>query len=179
MARYLFALFIIVPVIEIALFVLLGDLIGFWPTMGGVVLTAIIGSLLLRWQGFKVFERIQTALAQGQFPATPIVDGVMLAVAGALLLTPGFFTDAIGFLLFVPQVRRALFKFLRSRITVSAYRASGPGGYSGGFSGSFSTGSGPRPGAANQDAPPRGTIDLEEDQWRREDDEDDSDRRQR
>ena len=116
MGRMLFGLFLIVPIIEIALFIALGDLIGFWWTMAGVVITAVIGSLLLRWQGFAVLERIRTALGQGTFPGRPIIDGVMLAIAGALLLTPGFFTDTVGFVLFVPAVRTAVFRFLRSRV---------------------------------------------------------------
>jgi UPF0716 protein FxsA len=118
MGRLLFATFIIVPIIEIALFVLLGDIIGFWWTMAGVLITAVIGSVLLRWQGFRVVARIREALNQGSFPARPIIDGVMLAVAGALLLTPGFFTDTIGFLLFIPAVRTAVFGFVRARVTV-------------------------------------------------------------
>lgn len=120
MGRVLFAVFVIVPIIEIALFVLLGDLIGFWWTMAGVVVTAVIGSLLLRWQGLAVLGRIRGALNQGAFPARPIADGMMLAIAGALLLTPGFFTDTVGFLLFVPVVRTVIYRFLRERVTVVA-----------------------------------------------------------
>lgn len=118
MGRVLLALFLIVPIVEIAGFVLLGDLIGFWWTMAGVVVTAVIGSFLLRWQGLAVLDRIRTDLGHGTLPARPIMDGVMMAIAGALLLTPGFFTDAIGFLLFVPAVRTAIFAFLKSRFEV-------------------------------------------------------------
>jgi UPF0716 protein FxsA len=127
MGRALFAVFVIVPIIEIALFVLLGDVIGFWWTMAGVVATAIIGSLLLRWQGLAVLVRIRAALNQGAFPARPIADGMMLAIAGALLLTPGFFTDTVGFLLFVPLVRTAVYRFLRERVTVVASASMRPG----------------------------------------------------
>lgn len=118
--RALFLLFLVVPIIEIALFAALGGLIGFWWTMGGVLVTAIAGWLLLRAQGFATLARIRQALSQGTFPAREIVDGVMLAIAGALLLTPGYFTDLLGFLLFVPAIRSAVFRFLRSRMTVVA-----------------------------------------------------------
>jgi UPF0716 protein FxsA len=143
MARILFATFIIVPVIEIGLFVALGDLIGFWWTMGAVVFTAIVGSILLRWQGFAILTRIQTTLNAGAFPGREIIDGVMLAVAGVLLLTPGFFTDAMGFLLFVPFVRHAIFRFLRARFSVVGVRAG--------------------PNEPKQDGP---TIDIDSDKWR-------------
>lgn len=118
MSRILFALFVVVPIIEIAIFVALGGLIGFWWTMGGIVFTAILGSFLLRQQGMSVLFSIQNKLNAGGFPAQEIVDGVMLAIAGALLLTPGFFTDAVGFSLFVPMVRQTLFQELRKRVKV-------------------------------------------------------------
>ncbi|MEX0628930.1 MAG: FxsA family protein, partial [Cucumibacter sp.] len=108
------------PIIEIARVVALGGLLGFWGTMGGVLVTASAGWLLLRAQGFATIVRIRQALSQGTLPAQEIVDGVMLAIAGALLLTPGYFTDLLGFLLFVPAIRSAVFRFLRSRITVVA-----------------------------------------------------------
>ncbi|NOZ32167.1 MAG: FxsA family protein [Alphaproteobacteria bacterium] len=143
MGRILFATFVIVPIIEIGLFVALGDIIGFWWTMGAVVFTAVLGSVLLRLQGFAILNRIQTALNAGTFPGREIVDGVMMAVAGVLLLTPGFFTDAIGFSLFVPGVRQAIFRFVRSKISV--------------------VGNGPGPQKPDQNGP---TIDMDSDQWR-------------
>lgn len=116
--RLIFAAFIIVPIVEIALFVWVGGLVGIWWTLAGVLLTAIAGSLLLRWQGKRIWTRINAALRQGAFPARDIVDGVMIAVAGVLLLTPGYFTDFMGLLLFIPAVRFAVFRFLRSRVTI-------------------------------------------------------------
>ncbi len=116
--RLIFAAFIIVPVIEIAIFVWIGGLVGIWWTLGGVLLTAIAGSLLLRWQGARIWSRINATLRQGAFPAREIVDGVMIAIAGVLLLTPGYFTDLLGLLLFVPALRLAVFRFLRSRIAI-------------------------------------------------------------
>ncbi|MCF4096925.1 FxsA family protein [Maritalea mediterranea] len=153
MSRILFALFVVVPIIEIAIFVALGGLIGFWWTMGGIVFTAILGSILLRQQGMSVLFSIQNKLNAGGFPAQEIVDGVMLAIAGALLLTPGFFTDAVGFSLFVPLVRQNLFTELRKRVKVvsatsyqSYHQGPGPGGFH------------------RQDD--EDVIDLEDDHWR-------------
>lgn len=116
--RLVFAAFIIVPIIEIAIFVWIGGLVGIWWTLAGVLLTAIVGSLLLRWQGARIWSRINSALRQGAFPARDIVDGVMIAIAGVLLLTPGYFTDLLGLLLFIPALRLAVFRFLRSRVSI-------------------------------------------------------------
>lgn len=153
MSRILFALFVVIPVVEIAIFVALGGLIGFWWTMGGVVLTAILGSYLLRRQGMSVLFSIQNKLNAGSFPAQEIVDGVMLAVAGALLLTPGFFTDAIGFSLFVPQVRHVLFAELRKRVNIVSAQS-----YQRQYQSGFSEPQRPRA----ED----GVIDLDEEDWR-------------
>lgn len=122
LGRLIFAAFIIVPIIEIAIFVWIGGLVGIWWTLGGVLLTAIAGSVLLRWQGARIWSRINAALRQGAFPAREIVDGVMIAIAGVLLLTPGYFTDLLGLLLFVPALRLAVFRFLRSRVSIVAGR---------------------------------------------------------
>ncbi len=101
-------IFIIVPIVEIALLIQLGGLIGLWPTLFIVVATAFIGSWLLRSQGWNVFNRAQIALAAGEFPAHELFDGLCLIVAGVLLLTPGFATDALGLVLFVPGLRLIL-----------------------------------------------------------------------
>lgn len=154
MGRYLFALFLVVPIIEIAIFVAMGGLIGFWWTMGGVVFTAILGSYLLRLQGFAVWADVQGKLRVGQFPGQSIVDGIMLAIAGALLLTPGFFTDAVGFALFVPQVRYFIFEQLRLRVGV--VQASSFTNYT-----SQDT---KQPNSSIRDDD--GVIDLEDDDWR-------------
>jgi UPF0716 protein FxsA len=147
LGRLLFLVFLIVPMIEIALFIWLGQTIGLWPTLLGVVITALIGSAVIRRQGISLLAEIQRLMAAGQLPARQILDGVMLAVSGALLLTPGYFTDATGFLLLVPAVRSAIYEFMKSRVRIVE-----PGGA--GFSGA-------RP-------PPRrdGVIDLDDDEWR-------------
>ena len=111
-ALFLLLLFIGVPLVEIAVFIQVGDVIGLWPTLAIVVLTAIAGSLLLRLQGASVLMRAQQALSRGEMPLAEVFDGACLLVAGALLLTPGFVTDTLGALLFVPAVRTALRRFL-------------------------------------------------------------------
>lgn len=107
---------LVVPLMEIAAFVLIGGQIGVWATLAMVVVTAIIGSFLLRWQGVSLLRRIQSEMAAQRLPAKDLVRGAMLVVAGILLLTPGFVTDAIGFLLFVPPIQDAIWSFLKTRI---------------------------------------------------------------
>jgi len=110
MGLVFFALFLLVPIIEIIGFMQIGSLIGLWPTLGIVILTAIAGSMLLRHQGMAVLFRTQSMIQEGKIPVDEMIDGICLAIAGALLLTPGFFTDIFGFLLFVPPFRRTLAK---------------------------------------------------------------------
>ena len=114
----LFLLFLAVPLIEIALFILIGGKIGVFATLAMVLVTAIAGSALLRWQGMQTLNRIRHELENNRLPARPIADGAMIAVAGLLLLTPGFFTDFCGFMLFLPGVRSALWTWLASRIKI-------------------------------------------------------------
>lgn len=104
----LFLLFILVPPIEIALFILIGSRIGFWATMAIVLVTAVIGASLVSRQGRVELGRLQAEFAAGQFPAKPLAHGAMILVAGALLITPGFLTDAVGFALLSPQIREVL-----------------------------------------------------------------------
>ena len=106
MAVVLLAAFIAVPVIEIALFIEVGGWIGLWPTIAIVVVTAFAGTTLLRIQGLAVLQRAQESAARNELPMQEVFDGLCLLVAGVLLLTPGFFTDALGFLLFVPLFRK-------------------------------------------------------------------------
>jgi len=106
-ALTLLILFIVVPIVEIALFVQVGGAIGLWPTLAVVVLTAALGTALLRHQGLDTLRRVQDSLARDRLPVAEMFDGLCLLMAGALLLTPGFMTDALGFLLFVPPLRAA------------------------------------------------------------------------
>jgi len=105
MGRLLLILFIVVPIVEIALFIEIGGWIGLWPTLGLIVATAVIGSLLLRRQGLTMLMTIRDKLNRGEAPRRELIEGVFLVLAGALLLTPGFFTDVVGFLLLVPILR--------------------------------------------------------------------------
>ncbi|WP_299019631.1 FxsA family protein [uncultured Photobacterium sp.] len=127
-------LFIVVPIIEIALFVQLGGFIGLWPTIALVLVTAIVGASLVRSQGIATLMSVQSRLQQGELPAQQIVEGVMLAVAGVLLLTPGFMTDALGMLVLLPAPRAMLAKQLMSRVKVQGMG----GGFSAGFGNSQS-----------------------------------------
>ncbi|HGS4493065.1 TPA: FxsA family protein [Vibrio cholerae] len=120
-------LFIAVPVIEIVLFIQVGGVLGVWPTIALVLLTAIVGASLVRSQGLQTLLTVQQRLAQGQLPAQQILEGVMLAVAGVLLLTPGFFTDILGMLVLLPAPRAYLAKQLMSRVVVGNIHASGAG----------------------------------------------------
>lgn len=112
---WLFGLFIAVPIIEITLFIQVGGLIGLWPTLAIVVLTAIIGTSLMRAQGIMTLNRLQQSLAEGKNPADPMAQGAIILVAGVLLLTPGFFTDSIGFALLIPPVRRLIIRWAAKR----------------------------------------------------------------
>lgn len=121
MGLILLILMIGVPIIEIAVFIEVGGWLGLFPTLIIVVLTAVIGTGLLRHQGFSTLARAQQHLAAGRFPMAEVFDGLCLLLAGALLLTPGFVTDAVGFLLFVPGFR-AGFRSLVARYLESSGR---------------------------------------------------------
>ncbi len=97
-----------VPIMEIAVFIEVGGRLGLWPTLATVILTAMAGTALLRQQGLATLQRVRESLEANGFPMAEVFDGLCLLVAGALLLTPGFVTDAAGLLLFVPAVRVAL-----------------------------------------------------------------------
>jgi UPF0716 protein FxsA len=107
----LLILFILIPIIEIALFIQVGGMIGLWPTLAIVVLTAIIGTTMLRNQGLSTMARLQSSLSTGENPVDPMVHGALILVSGVLLLTPGFFTDGVGFALLLPPIRSALIKW--------------------------------------------------------------------
>ena len=117
----------VTPLVEIAVFIQVGERIGLWPTLAVVILTAVIGTALLRAQGLATLRRAQESLEQQAFPINEVFDGACLLFAGALLLTPGFVTDGVGFLLFVPAFRGLIRKMLAQylvrsgRIFVSAH----------------------------------------------------------
>jgi UPF0716 protein FxsA len=125
-------LFIGVPVLEIAVFIQAGDLIGLWPTIAVVLLTGIAGTFLLRIQGFGVIRRIQEQTAEGKAPVFELFEGFCLFAAGLLLLTPGFVTDSVGFLLFLPPVRKLIAGWIAARVQIHGAGSfgfqGGPGG---------------------------------------------------
>ncbi len=125
--RYMLLIFILVPIVEIYFLIKVGDVIGALPTVLLVVFTAFLGVFLLRWQGLSTLYRVQTSLAQGELPAGAMVEGLLLLVAGALLLTPGFVTDTIGFTLLVPPLRQRLAAWLILRGLLGATGGMGPG----------------------------------------------------
>lgn len=118
---WLFLVLVVVPIIEIGLFVQLGGFIGLWPTLAIVVATALLGSFLLRQQGLSTLEELRRAAETGQNPAGPMAHGALILAAGLLLLTPGFFTDGIGFLLMVPLVRTLVIRWIATRAQMRFY----------------------------------------------------------
>ncbi|MDN5787640.1 FxsA family protein [Pseudorhodobacter sp.] len=115
---WLLLVFIIVPLIEIGLFITVGGWLTLWPTLAIVIATGVIGTFLVRWQGLKVLEELRGSMTQMRDPVSPLAHGALILLAGILLLTPGFFTDAIGFLLLVPAVRRMIIAHVASRVTI-------------------------------------------------------------
>ena len=106
--KFLFLAFLIIPIVEIYFLISIGSVIGAGWTIALILFTAFLGAFLVRAQGFSTFIRVQTQLAKGEVPAVEIFEGLFLLVAGALLLTPGFVTDAIGFACLTPPLRRFL-----------------------------------------------------------------------
>ncbi|MGD8742712.1 MAG: FxsA family protein [Granulosicoccaceae bacterium] len=125
----LLLLFIAVPLIEITLFIQVGYRIGTLATISVIILTAILGAVLVRQQGFSTLQRLRTTMDRGELPAMEMLEAGCLLFAGALLMTPGFFTDAIGFLCLVPPLRQTLIRrLLRSLFRPPAGPGPGPGG---------------------------------------------------
>ena len=127
MFRLLFLLFLIIPIIEIALFIEIGGAIGLFATLFLVFATAVAGVVLLRVQGLITLIRVQETLNRGEIPAIELVEGLMLLISGAFLLTPGFFTDTVGFAVLVPAVRRSIAIWLLQNVDIVNFRGGGPG----------------------------------------------------
>lgn len=122
---WLFLAFLAVPLIEIGLFIQVGGAIGLWPTLAIVVLTAILGTWLVRTQGLMAIGNLQQSFSNLQDPTEHLAHGAMILISGALLLTPGFFTDAIGFALLMPPVRVGVINYMRKRISVQSFTMGG------------------------------------------------------
>lgn len=140
--RMLFLVFLAVPLIEIALFIVIGQAIGVVPTLLGVLLTAVAGAALIRWQGMAALNDMQAAMRRGELPARRMADTMLIGLGGLLLLLPGYFSDLIGILLLLPFTREAIYRFLARHFRVVQ---SGPG----------------NAGAAKPDL-----IDLDDGDWR-------------
>ena len=110
-------LFVMVPVAEISLLIKVGGAIGGFNTILFVILTAVLGAYLVRQQGFATITKLQQETQAGRIPALQIAEGVALLFAGAVLLTPGFITDAIGFILLIPLTRRIIIALLASKFS--------------------------------------------------------------
>ena len=115
---WLLIAFIAVPIIEIALFIQIGGFLGLFPTLAIVVFTAFAGTYLVRAQGLSVLSQLQSRFREMSDPSEPLVHGAMILFSGALLLTPGFFTDFVGFLLLIPNVRTAVFQKVKERMNI-------------------------------------------------------------
>ena len=114
-----------VPTGEIFIFLEVGSIIGTWPTIGLIVGTAVAGGMILRWQGLQTLARARRQLAANKLPVAEMAEGAALALAAVLLLTPGFFTDALGILLLFPLLRRALLRVLLARLAPGARTPAG------------------------------------------------------
>ncbi len=134
---WLFLAFLLVPLIEIALFIQVGGAIGLWPTLAIVILTAIAGTWLVRTQGRAALSQLRGSLGAFSDPTRPLAHGAMIIFSGALLLTPGFFTDAVGFALLIPAVRDVVMREAGKRIRVRPIHPGGPAGHPGGPAGAF------------------------------------------
>jgi UPF0716 protein FxsA len=109
----LVALFIVVPIVELYVIIQIGSLIGVWPTIALLLADAVLGSLLLRHQGRGAWRRFNQALAERRFPGREVADGLLIAVGGTLLLTPGFVTDILGAIFLIPPTRALVRRLLR------------------------------------------------------------------
>ena len=114
--KILFLIFLLVPIIEIYFLIEIGEVIGAIPTVFLVVFTAVLGAQLLRFQGLSTLQRVQASMARGEMPAVELLEGVVMLVGGALLLTPGFFTDALGFICLIPPLRRKMISSVIMRL---------------------------------------------------------------
>ncbi len=126
--KFLFIAFLVVPLVEIYFLIQVGDVIGAGWTIALVVATALLGAALVRAQGFTTVNRVRSQLDRGELPAVEIFEGLFLLVAGALLLTPGFVTDAIGFACLTPPLRRAIIRHMLTNGVIQGSVTSSHGG---------------------------------------------------
>jgi len=125
MFRSLILLFLLIPLIEIYLLIEIGSAIGAVATIFLVIFTAVVGAYLLRLQGFATFRRMQANMSEGILPAQELIEGLILLIAGVLLLTPGFFTDIAGFVFLIPAARKWISLKVMERFIVAAEQTQG------------------------------------------------------
>ncbi|MFI3191102.1 exlusion protein FxsA [Crenothrix sp. D3] len=125
--QILLLIVLVIPFAEIYLLLGVGSIIGAFPTILLVVFTAVLGAWLLRQQGFETFKRFQESLARGEIPAYEMVEGPLILVGGALLLTPGFITDVLGFACLIPTTRKKIAQYIMEHYLVVAEASAGFG----------------------------------------------------
>ncbi|MFZ1988201.1 MAG: FxsA family protein [Alphaproteobacteria bacterium] len=118
----LLAIFFAVPLIEVALFISVGGAIGVVPTILLCIASAVLGAIIVRHQGLQTLGRLQERLRQGELPTTELAEGAAILAAGLLLITPGFFTDTVGFVLLIPPARRRIIDWLGRHFSSEAQR---------------------------------------------------------
>ena len=121
----LFLLFTGMSLLEIFVFVKVGGLLGVWPTISLVIITALVGSALVRSQGLQLIQKLQQRMAAGEVPGQQLIEGVMLVITGILLVTPGFVTDFGGLLLLQPTIRAGIAKFLLANVKFASAASMG------------------------------------------------------
>lgn len=165
----LFFLFIAMPILEIYLLIQVGSSIGALATIAIVILTAVLGTWMLRAQGLSTLAKAQARLTGGEVPAFEMMEGLALGVGGALLLTPGFVTDAIGFACLIPFTRRLLVRSLSKRVTVGSVAGGFGASVTSGASGKQSPFGGARSASRTGKARPEIDGDVIEGEYTRED----------
>ncbi|MBS1256664.1 MAG: hypothetical protein MAG581_02490 [Deltaproteobacteria bacterium] len=114
----LFLAFTIIPIAEIYLLIKIGTVFGAFTSIALVILTGFLGAYLARIQGLQTLYRIQESLREGRMPSGELLDALLIGIAGLVLLTPGFLTDAVGFMLLIPATRNAIKIWLRRQIEI-------------------------------------------------------------
>lgn len=117
-------LFVLLPIVELALLLRVGQWIGLWPTVALVAVTGLLGAVLARREGLRALTAVQLEVARGRVPARPLMDGAAVLVGGAFLLTPGVLTDVIGFALLLPPVRSLFYAWAKRRLARAISRGS-------------------------------------------------------
>ncbi|MGI2258910.1 FxsA family protein [Shewanella sp. GXUN23E] len=143
MFLFLFLIFVLVPVVELSVLIRVGEVLGTWTTIGLCLFTALVGASLVRSQGLSTLMQAQQKLARGESPGQEVIEGMMLAMAGIMLVIPGFVTDFIGLLLLTPFTRGPIARFILKRAQLRMVTPGQFNGMQGGFG----------PGAFNGQSP--------------------------